>query len=137
MNILVDTCIWSEMFRRQERSGLSRVALELIELIRERRAVMLGSVRQELLSGIKNASNFEALCQQLRAFDDLPVERKDYESAAECFNRCRQAGIQGSNTDFLICALSVRHELPVFSTDKDFERYHHHLKFKLHSVRQS
>jgi len=44
----------------------------------------------------------------------------DYEEAATFFNRCRAKGIQGSNTDFLICAVAVRNEFPIFTTDADF-----------------
>jgi predicted nucleic acid-binding protein len=43
--------------------------------------------------------------------------------AASFFNRCRRKGIQGSNTDFLICAAAHRHEVPIFTTDLDFPRF--------------
>jgi catechol 2,3-dioxygenase-like lactoylglutathione lyase family enzyme len=47
---------------------------------------------------------------RLRAFPNLEVNAEDYEAAAGFFNRCREKGIQGSSTDFLICdrALSPR-----------------------------
>jgi predicted nucleic acid-binding protein len=44
------------------------------------------------------------LRNNLRAFPNLPLDVEDYELAAEYFNICRRNGIQGANTDFLICA---------------------------------
>ena len=60
---------------------------------------------------------------QLTAFPDEPIERADYERAAKHFDTCRSKGVQGSNTDFLLCAIAERHRLPTFTADGDFERY--------------
>ena len=40
-----------------------------------------------------------------------------------CFNQSRSQGVQGSNTDYLICALALRLNIPVFSADLDFAGY--------------
>lgn len=134
MKVLVDTSVWSLALRRSK-SENGPEAAELAALVDEGRVVMIGAIRQELLSGIRVASAFQRLRDQLRAFPDLPLIAGDHEEAADCFNRCRTRGIQGSNTDFLICALSLRHRVAVFTTDKDFERYARVLPFKLHAVR--
>jgi predicted nucleic acid-binding protein len=96
---------------------------------------MMGLIRQELLSGIKVKSQFELLRDHLRAFSDLTLESADYEGAAEAFNRCRERGIQGSNTDFLICSAALRRELAIYTSDKDFLQYGKVLKLKLHEPR--
>lgn len=134
MRVLVDTSVWSEALRRRSRRR-SEAASELLELIREGRVVLLGPIRQELLSGIKEAAQFEALRERLRAFPDLPIDPQDYEEAATCFNRCRAKGVQGSNTDFLICTLAMRHQLPIFTTDVDFQHYAKLLPIELHQPR--
>ena len=41
----------------------------------------------------------------------------DYALAGQFFNTCRANGVQGSNTDFLICAASVNHDLPILTLD--------------------
>jgi hypothetical protein len=48
------------------------------------------------------------------------------------FNTCRVRGIQGSNTDFLPCAIAERHAFPIFTTDADFSRYVKLLPVTLH-----
>lgn len=134
MNVLVDTSVWSLSLRRAKRVD-DTASKELAELIREGRVVMMGSIRQELLSGIKLKTQFELLRDHLRAFSDLTLESADYEEAAEAFNRCRERGIQGSNTDFLICAAALRREFAVYTIDKDFFQYQKVLEFKLHEPR--
>jgi predicted nucleic acid-binding protein len=109
---------------------------ELAALIQESRVVMLGSVRQELLSGVKQSTQFRALRDRLRSFPDIALEHVDYEEAAACFNLCRGKGIQGSNTDFLICAVAARHDLRIFTTDRDFTRFSTVLPIKLHELRE-
>jgi hypothetical protein len=134
VNVLVDTSIWSLVLRRAKRveDGASR---ELAELIDEGRVLLMGPVRQELLSGIKVKAQFDLLRDHLRSFPDLPLESTDYEEAATAFNRCRERGIQGSNTDFLICAAALRRKLAIYTTDGDFLRYARVLKVELHEPR--
>ena len=96
---------------------------------------MIGPVRQELLSGIKNQIQFQKLRNHLRAFPDLEVTTRDYETAAEFFNLCRGKGIQGSNTDFLICAIAVHHKIPIFTTDEDFTLFQPYLPITLYTPR--
>ena len=131
MNVLVDTSVWSLVLRRGSRPA-NGLAHELAELIREGRVVMIGSVRQELLSGVRDAKQFATLRDHLRAFPDLVSETEDFEQAAEFYNKCRSKGIQGSSIDFLICAVAVRRELSILTTDRDFTRYARVLPLQLH-----
>lgn len=130
MRIIVDTCIWSLALRR--RNNLHNPVVPVLEeLIKESRVQMMGPIRQELLSGIRSGSQFNRISEILRAFPDLQLQSCDYESAARFFNLCRGKGIQGSNTDFLICAASTRKGMQIFTNDKDFEQYENLLKIEL------
>ncbi len=133
MKILVDTSIWSLALRRSatlSEKDKSLVA-ELGELIGEVRVAIIGPIRQELLSGISRQKQFDALKEMLAAFDDISLRREDYERAAEFYNTCRKSGIQGSQIDFLICAVAAGRELPIFTTDNDFLLYAKHLTISL------
>ena len=101
----------------------------------EVRVQIIGPVRQEILSGIKNRQQFARLKKILAAFPDLPVSTNDYEMAAAYFNIAQSKGIQGSNTDFLICAVAASHHIPIFSVDKDFQHYQNHLPISLYIPR--
>ncbi|HAD04598.1 MAG TPA: PIN domain nuclease [Desulfuromonas sp.] len=134
MKVLVDTSVWSLALRRN-RPLENPIVTELIELIHEVRAEIIGPIRQELLSGIKEEAQFCKLRDHLRAFPDLALTSGDFEMAAEYCNLCRGNGIQGSNTDFLICAAAARRNLPIFTTDDDFTLFRQHLPITLHLPR--
>ena len=131
MKVLVDTSVWSLALRRQRPRGDPAVQ-ELRSLIDEGRVAMIGPIRQELLSGIKTSADFEQLRDHLRPFADEPLETADFERAAEHFNMCRARGVQGSNTDFLICAVAERRNIPILTTDADFSRLVKVLPIALH-----
>lgn len=137
MIVLVDTTIWSLALRRKRPKPKEQVLIdELSELIKEFRAVLIGPVCQEILSGIPDPAKFEVVRQHLVAFDDLRIVHADYEEAAQICNRCRKKGIQGSDVDFLICAVAIRHSAAVFTTDRDFTNYSKHLDLELHRPRK-
>jgi predicted nucleic acid-binding protein len=136
VNVVVDTSVWSLALRRR-RTSLEPQASELAALIREGRASIIGPIRQELLSGMVSEQQFQSLREHLRPFRDIDLQVEDYEEAAAFFNRCRAKGIQGSNTDFLICAVAARRELAILTTDDDFAHFARVLPIQLHSPRTS
>jgi predicted nucleic acid-binding protein len=140
VKVLVDTSVWSVALRRRT-SGELRVveqaaAQELSTLIEEARACMAGCIRQEVLSGIASATQFDRLRDKLGAFDDLAAASPTYEAAARFFNLCRAHGVQGSHIDFLICALAHEHQVPIFTLDADFARYAEVCGLQLHRPRE-
>lgn len=142
MKVIVDTAVWSLALRHTKRNSqkngkhLSQSVIYpevvlLQELIEDGRIVLIGVVRQEVLSGIRHRKQYDTLRDKLRAFPNLPLSTQDYELAADFFNTCRQNGIQGSITDFLICAVASRREYAVLTTDKDFEHFSEHIPIRL------
>ena len=75
------------------------------------RALIIGPIRQEILSGIKDEAQFEKLKNSLQPFDDNPISPMEYELAARLNNQCRSKGIQGSHIDFLICAVAINNSM--------------------------
>ena len=136
MIVLVDTPVWSLALRRRQadlnarEEGLTRA---LAELVSEGRAQIMGVIRQELLSGIREEEHFHKLRDYLRAFEEPGIEVLDYEEAAHMHNRCRSRGITGSAIDFLICAVAKRRNWHIFTTDRDFERYERLLGLRLYA----
>lgn len=135
MSVVVDTSVWSLALRRR-RAPVEPEARELGELIREGRVSIIGPIRQELLSGVPVEQQYQTLGEYLRPFPDVALEVDDYEEAAGFFNRCRGRGIQGSNTDFLICAVAARRKVPIFTTDGDFAHFARVLPIHLHTPRK-
>ncbi len=122
MKVIVDTDVWSEAFRKKKgKKSLYRHELE--HLVQETRVQMIGPIRMEILCGLRDTKLFEIIESSLRAFPDRFLESEVYVLAARFFNLCRSKGIQGSNTDFVICACSVLWRSPILSKDKDYQHY--------------
>ena len=75
MKVLIDTSVWSLALRHKDKS---EIANTLTDLILSSLVVMIGPVRQELLSGISNVTTFDKLKATLEAFEDFPTTTHDY-----------------------------------------------------------
>jgi len=136
VEVLVDTSIWSLALRRKGKisdveQGLTAL---LADLIQQKRARLIGSIRQELLSGIRDPAEYDRLRKYLRAFPDEPLDTSDYEQAAYCFNQCRSRGIADSPADYLICAMALARKWQILTTDADFKAYAKVMPILIHPI---
>jgi predicted nucleic acid-binding protein len=137
MMVLVDTPIWSLALRRalSDLNHREQILISALrDSIRDGRAQLVGPVRQELLSGIRQEKTFTELRDYLRAFDEPNLSIEDYEEAARIHNQCRLRGIAGSAIDFLICAAAIRRDWQIFTTDPDFTHYAKACPLQLYNV---
>lgn len=139
MRVLVDTPVWSFALRRRrgEVSDAERAHVALwAHLVRLKSVILIGPVRQEVLSGVRERASFDRLLVELRAFHDERLDPADYEEAARCSNVCRSARIAHSSVDMLICAAAIRLGAPVLTQDQDFIRYAQHLRVRAPSAEE-
>jgi len=129
MKILVDTCIWSRVLRHKKPNV--ELANKLKDMINDGRVVIIGPIRQEILSGIPKKEQFRKLQRMLSSFEDILLKSEHFVKAAEFSNVCKSKGIQGSTTDFLICAVAYLENFLIFTTDIDFKNYKKYLPIKL------
>lgn len=130
MMVVVDTSVFSLYLRRDKK--LPSAYLDLfLELFEKDQILLLGFVYQELLSGIRHQEQFDKLADTLNGFVIDYASKADHQTAAQYYNICRANGIQGSNVDFLICAMSAERGHSILSLDQDFEGYAKHLPIKL------
>ena len=124
MRVIVDTSVWSLAFRKKEKTEIEiKLINYLSELVRDLRVVMIGPIRQEILSGISDEKKFVELQSKLSVFSDWSIETEDYELAAKYYNKCRKNGIQGSHIDYLICAVAFNSNFSILTLDNDFDNY--------------
>ena len=134
MRVILDTCVWSQFLRR-DRAASDWIAREVARLVRADAVRLIGPVRQELLSGAQPSERFEHLKEYLRFYSNLVLDEQDDEIAASYYNRLRQRGLQGTGTDLLICAVAVRRNLKIFTTDAAFAAFAKHIPIRLHCPR--
>jgi predicted nucleic acid-binding protein len=136
MSVLVDTSIWS-LALRHKRHGFTAtdhaLVRSLANLVGYGYAQMIGPVRQEVLSGIREQAQFVRLREALRSYQDTALVTDDYEEAARMNNECRRRGVTGSPVDFLLCAVAQHHQWQIFTADRDFEHYSRILRLNLFS----
>jgi predicted nucleic acid-binding protein len=130
MKVIVDTDVWSEALRKPN-AELSKHVLILQELIQDGRVQMIGPIRQEILSGIRQPERYVQFREILRAFQDASLETVLFEQAANHMNLLRGNGIQASATDVLICACSLEWKMPILSKDQDYQHYQKYLPLQL------
>jgi predicted nucleic acid-binding protein len=133
LKVLVDTQIWSYALRSQNKEYQSEIGA-LTSLIRDQRAIIIGPIRQEILSGYSDLRKYRIIRDKLSPFENTPIIDTDYELAAEFSNKCRKKGVQGSHIDFLICAVANRIDIPIFTNDRDFEYYQKIIPIKLFKI---
>lgn len=133
MKVLVDTCIWSHALRTKKPEFEEHVK-NLETLIVDQRVLIIGAIRQEVLSGYSDLNKFEKLKSKLSYFENTLISDDDYITAAKFYNECRQNGVQGSHIDLLICAVAARLKIEIFTTDKDFGFYQQYLPIKLYAI---
>ncbi len=131
MKVLIDTCVWSAVLRRHDPDPA--MTARVGDLIADGRAVLIGPIMQELLSGVRDAKQFASLKKHLAPFEDVPLRRDHFETAAEFSNTCRSHGVQGSTIDFLICAVAHLEGFQILTADGDFSRFARHLPITLHN----
>ena len=134
--VLVDTSIWSLAFRKKDRTIENQQVIDyLAKLVLDLDAVLIGPVRQEILSGISDKRKFNELKEGLSILEDFPIKTEDYERAAEFYNNCRRHGVQGSHIDYLICAVAANNKFSIFTLDNDFINYRKHIRIDLEKVK--
>jgi len=126
MKVIVDTCVWSLALRRRNKNLLAaaeqKLVSELRDMIQDERAVLLGLIRQEILSGIRDKAEFLRIQNLLDPFLDERIEASDYIEAARLSNLCQDHGVQCGLVDILICAIACRSHLGILTNDQALNR---------------
>lgn len=130
--VIVDTSVWSLALRKKVLSeNETKLVAYLAEIILSFRAIMIGAIRQEILSGISDINTFSNLREKISVIVDFEVTTDDYERAAEFSNICRSHGIQGSHTDFLIASVAANNNFDILTLDNDFDLYKRYLPINI------
>ena len=123
--ILLDTSVLSAALRRR-RPGLadSRLAETLSRLLASgERVGVPGLVLQEVLSGIRDALQFEKIKNVLlRGYPIVLAETPDHQLAAAIVNGCARKGIAVSSGGGLLAAIAINRNASLFTKDQDFGR---------------
>lgn len=96
MKVLVDTPIWSCALRSKNNDCQTEINAFTF-LIRDQRALIIGPIRQEILSGYSDLRKLRIIKEKLSYFANTPILDVYYELAAALSNKCRKKEVQGSH----------------------------------------
>jgi predicted nucleic acid-binding protein len=113
--VLVDTSAWIDFFRDR------RPLADTVErLLAEGRAVHCGPIELELRRGLRG-HEVPRVIPVLWALEALPCDAVDFASAGDLLRGLRTRGITLPSMDGLIATLALRHEVPLLTSDRDFD----------------
>jgi len=114
------------LLRRKQKAGLSvdeqLMRAALTNAIQDGQVVIIGPIRQEILSGIKELAQFDKLRTALEAFKDEQLTTFHFEEAARLFNLCGRRGIECGSTDILICTVAIQKHWTLLTNDGGIKR---------------
>lgn len=113
-DVLVDTSVWIEFLA-------GRGPAEMRDALAERRVLMCGVVATELLSGARGEV-FETLRSRLLGLRWAGIaESEDWVRAGRLRADALGDGRPIAMADALLAALALRHSVPLWTSDRDFE----------------
>ena len=115
--IIADTCVWIEFFRNPE----SELTLQLKELIKDRKVVMVGMVLAEILQGIRTKKEAGSVKDSLKRLPYLEMTRAAWEKAGELSRDLRRRGITIPLSDMIIASLAIVGGYEVLTVDPHFQ----------------
>jgi predicted nucleic acid-binding protein len=136
--IFVDTSVWSVAFRRKQESADIHIINQLKNLIeKDESLIVSGIVFQELLSGLKEESQFNRMYQLITGFTILLANESQHKLAAQISNNCRRNGVATSTSDCLIAAMTIGYNSQLLTIDKDFTYMAAYCDLKLYPIETS
>jgi predicted nucleic acid-binding protein len=116
--VIADTSVWINAQRLPE----SHNGREFWSLFDRREILMVGPVFAELLQGSRTQREFDTLLSRFNALDYLEVDLHTWQIVARIRRHLSKQGNQIGFADTITAALSIEHDIPLFTLDGDFMR---------------
>jgi len=123
--VLLDSCIWIDFFRKGNASHLDVVE----QLLDERRVTMCGIVEMEILAGARPAQ--QKLIKDLFAvLSYYETSRGIFQAAGKNLFQLRSRGVTVPSSDAVIAALCLQYDLELMTTDRHFDHFENLKRFR-------
>jgi predicted nucleic acid-binding protein len=133
--IFVDTSVWSLAFRRKHEQADIPVINQLKALIEKDELLAVpGIVLQELLTGLKEESQFNRMYKLITGFTIVMANEAHHKLAAQTANKCRKNGVATTATDCLIAAMAISYNAQLLTADNDFTYMANHCDLKIYPI---
>ncbi len=116
-NILVDTSVWIEFFRRKE----SPISLRLREYVKLNQACYTGPIAVELFQGARTSKEIEVIDQLFQTIHYVDITRRHYHHAGQISHKAARNGKIFSTVDLILAVVAHDEHLKLFSQDAHFK----------------
>ena len=131
MTVLVDTSVWSLLYRQKGPRDHPKVQILTSLLNRIEDVTITGSILQEILQAFRSDRQFDRVSRFFRPFDIIELERADYVAAASLHRQCASKGVVASTVDCQIAIAAIRDECLLLTLDNDFDHIAKHCELQL------
>jgi hypothetical protein len=114
--IIVDTSIWIEYFRNNQ-----KYVPFIEDNLNLENILISGPIISELLHGVKSEKEYKLLSESISAVPYAECVYDDWIKTGETLYNLKKKGITVPLTDILISAIAIRHDASVLSLDKHFK----------------
>lgn len=128
-NVLVDSSVWIEFFRRRDSEPVSK----LTELKDSKLICITSLVVAEILSGMRNESEYERIRMYLNAFPYISEPADCWEQVGRTRFMLARKGLKISIPDTLITVIAISNHKTLFTLDKIFKTIAKYLPLKIFS----
>jgi predicted nucleic acid-binding protein len=115
--ILADTSVWIEFFRPKAEAGN-----KLEKLISVNSVWTCGVVLYELTQGVRSESDKKSILDIFSSLQYVEMTASLWQKAGELSSVLRRKGINLPFSDIVIAAITIEHNLSVFTLEKHFEK---------------
>ena len=126
--VLIDTSVWVDSDHLPD----APVAEELRRLLDRDEVATTELVVAEILQGALSEADFERLSSRFESVQWLHAEPEAWALATRLSFRLRRMGLTTPLSDLLVAAVALRADVPVFATDRHFDRVpdlkHHEMR---------
>ena len=116
--MLVETSVFIQV----QRLPNSKEAIELGALLTSGEAAVTGATIMECIRGARSAEELEFLTDSFLAIEYLEMDQQAWVTAGRLNNRLLRIGCSMSDIDIAIAATAIRHDVPLYTLDKGFQR---------------
>ena len=129
--VLVDTSVWSLLFRRSGPAAAPEVEALKRFLGGQGLVAITGVIAQELFYGLASTKSTDTIARTFSTLSFLAPTLDEHIAAAKLRRSLRSTGVQVSSADALIGQLAIGRGLTLLATDHDFLHLARHAPLRL------
>lgn len=100
----------------------SQTTLHLGSLLASGEAVVTGPVVMEYMQGALNRQQLNDFTERIVSLDFLETDQMVWVTAGQLGSHLLRAGLSLPDADVIIAATAIRHDVPLYTLDKGFDR---------------